>query len=55
MEFKNFTERLAWEHTRENKLKLIKSVQNKWGDVLFKRHLKKIVIGVKQKIEKGVK
>jgi hypothetical protein len=54
MEFKNFTERLAWEHTRENKLKLIKLVQNKWGNALFKRHLKKIVLGVKQRIEKGL-
>lgn len=55
MEFKNFTERLSWEHTREDKLKLIKSVQNKWGDALFKRHLKKIVLGVKQRIERGLR
>lgn len=54
MEFKNLRDRLAWEVTRENKIKLIKSVQNKWGDALFKRHLKKIVLGVKQRIEKGL-
>lgn len=52
MLFKTYIERLAWETTREQKLALIKAVQGRHGNYVFKRYLKKIVKAVKRRIEK---
>lgn len=52
MIFKTHIERLAWEATREKKLALIRSVQQRHPDNLFKRHLKRIVKAVKARFNK---